>query len=166
MRFSVITPVAGLQAFATMSHTHLLLSHVQNELYWKFYQQLQFERPQDLIILDNSAYEAQMNMDRALDCLHKLVPTVLVMPDKLGDSAVTFRLSQQFIKQYRHELPCGLMYACQCNGTVNDFYEMLKHIRIMKEMYGIKWFGLPRHLATGGISRAELCIWIKLYKTE
>lgn len=165
MRFSVITPTAGLHDFATLSHTHLVLSHVTNELYWKFYTQLSLD-PTQLLILDNSEYEGKQDPGRLFEYVELLRPKVLVMPDRLGLGTETFDLARNFLREYRHKLPCELMYVAQCSGTVTAYLDMKHHIQIMREMYGIKWFGLPRYLASHGISRSELCLWIKRLDNE
>lgn len=161
MRFSIIAPVAGLERFSLLSKTHLLLCHVDNPLYWRFYRKLS-EDPNQLIILDNSAYEGKMNMELALERLGCVRPTCLVMPDYLGQrSDLTFQAARKFLKEWRHQLSCDLMYVPQSDGTIEDYHTMKSHIRSMVEDFGVKWFGLPRIIAERGFSRAELCLYIK-----
>lgn len=164
MNFSIIAPTAGLKEFATLSKTHLVLSHVRNMLYWNFYTER--EQEGDLIILDNSEYEGERCAQRLIECLDYLDPDIIVLPDRLGEGKETFELSRNFLRDHARELHSDFMYVCQCNGTIEGFHEMRQHIRLMKEMYGIKWFGLPRYLSNHGISRAELCLWIKRLENE
>lgn len=161
MRFSIISPVAGLSKFASLSTTHLLLCHVENPVYWKYYRSLS-EDPNQLVILDNSSYEGKMNVDLALQCLQHLKPTCLVLPDFLGQrSDLTFAASIDFIRRWRHQMPVDFMYVPQFDGTIQDFQVMKKHLRHMVEDFGIKWFGLPRIIAERGYSRSELCLYLK-----
>lgn len=161
MRFAIISPTAGLQRFSTLSTTHLLLAHVENPLYWKFYKKLSQDSKQ-ILILDNSAYEGQMNMELALSRLDILRPTVFVLPDLLGGLAnENFKLATRFLKTWRHRLPCDFMFIPQFDGSVNDFNTMRWQIKTMIEAFGVKWFGIPRLMAERGYSRAALCLWIK-----
>lgn len=168
MRFAIISPTAGLQRFSTLSHTHLLLAHVQNPFYWKFYEELS-QDPRELIILDNSAYEGKMNMDYVFKRLEsgRLRISSLVMPDYLGlRSDMTYRSSIDFVRRWRHRLPFDLMYVPQFDGTIEDYQCMKRHLKSMVEDFGIMWFGLPRLTAERGYSRGELCLYIKRLKAE
>lgn len=166
MRFSIISPVAGLQRFSRLSRTHLILAHVQNPLYWEFYRNLSVDESQ-MIILDNSAYEGAMDMDLAKDRLSILIPTVFVLPDMIGSpSRLTYQAAHEFLKKWRHELPCDFMYVPQFDGTPDDYMQMKRYIVSMVEDFGIKWFGLPRWHAEQGYSRSELCIWIKRLRSN
>lgn len=161
MRFSIIAPACALQTFSSLSSTHLLLAHVDNPLYWKFYQNLSYD-PKQLLILDNSAYEGKMDMDLVLQRLNVLRPTVLVLPDLIGTKAQeSFEVSAEFLKRWRQELPCDFMYVPQFDGTYLDYKEMLKYVHAMLTAFGIKWFGIPRLTADLGYSRSELCLAIK-----
>ncbi len=53
MEFAIISPVGGLNQYATRSKIHLILAQVKNEEYRKFYR----ERGEkgDFLILDNGA---------------------------------------------------------------------------------------------------------------
>ncbi|MDE2040713.1 MAG: hypothetical protein KGJ45_11955, partial [Elusimicrobia bacterium] len=139
---------------------------MDNPLYWQFYRKLSQE-PQELVILDNSAYEGRMNMDLAFDRLNGLRTDALVLPDFVGQrSELTFRAGIAFIKQWRHQLPFDLMYVPQFDGTIEDYQVMKKHVRSMVEDFGIAWFGLPRLTAERGYSRSELCLYIKRLKAN
>lgn len=162
MNFAIISPTAGLQKFSTLSHVHLLLAHVDNPLYWQFYRKLS-EDSNQLLILDNGAYEGQMNLDILRQRVERtLRPTCLVLPDFCGThSEDTFAASQNFLQQHRHEWPIDFMYIPQFDGTIQDYNAMRNHLRRMVEAYGIRWIGLPRIMAERGYSRASLCLWIK-----
>ena len=162
MRFAIISPAVGLERFARLSSTHLLLSHVKNPLYWKFYQQLA-QDPRQMLILDNSAYEGEVDMHRAINQVHFLGRVdALVMPDIMGGKArENFDLAVDFLKKWRHNLPCDLMYCPQFDGTVDDFTRAITHMEHMVNYFGIRWYGLPRLIAERGFSRAELCIGLK-----
>jgi hypothetical protein len=162
MRFSIISPVAGLQKFSSLSTTHLLLAHVDNPLYWSFYRQLTQEPNKQILILDNSAYEGQMNMEVVKSRLEAIRPTVLVLPDYCGQSAeLTFNAAKDFLAKERHRWPFDFMYIPQFDGSLKDYKAMRSYLDVMIEGFGIKWIGLPRIMAERGWSRAELCIAVK-----
>jgi len=162
VRFAIISPASGLQEFATLSKTHLLLAHVKNPVYWKFYQQLA-QDPSEMLILDNSAYEGEQDMDTAIKQIEFLGRVdALVMPDIFrGEARANFDQAVEFIRKWRHQLPCELMYCPQFNLTYDDHLEMIKYTDAMWDYFDIRWFGIPRLIAEQGYSRAAFVSRIK-----
>ncbi len=56
MEFCIIGPTAGLERYATLSKTHLVLAHIKDGAYVEFYRKRRTDG--DWIILDNGAYES------------------------------------------------------------------------------------------------------------
>lgn len=145
MEFCVIAPAAGLQRYATLSKSHLVLSHVKNALYREFYRQRAKEG--DLIILDNGAYEGELNEQELLEAIAFYMPKVIVLPDiLLGDSRLSLERSVEFHERWRDKLKVEWMFVPQAKPNhIHEFTEiLLEGIRRIKP----KWVGLPRILAT------------------
>ena len=167
-QFCVISPVAGLQKFSTLTHTHLVLAHVKNALYEEFYRQR--AEANELVILDNGAYEGEMNIEELVSRVGVFRPKVVVLPDLFGgETKENYKLGMNFWKQWRSRLPVEWLFIPHCE--VND----LRHIMEMeKYIYkaideGIKFIGLPRILATrqkDHLLRSHLTRTIKLHNPE
>ncbi len=98
MEFCIMSPVGGLNQYATLSKTHLVLAQVKNEEYRKFYR----ERGElgDFLMLDNGAYEEEFDPELLLEAMRWYKPNVVVLPDiYLGDWKASLQLSIEFAKE-------------------------------------------------------------------
>lgn len=165
MTFCVIAPAAGLEKWARLSRTHLVLSHVRNPIYREFYRQRR--EAGDLVILDNGAYEGQMDPEKLLEAIIQYHPQVIVLPDiLLGDAKQSFEIARDFHKTWRHQVDVQWMYVPQARpGELTLFSDYLA--RAVDEIKP-EWIGIPRVLATdmhgafNDIARADLCDWIRM----
>lgn len=161
MQFCIIAPAIGLNRWATKSKAHLVLSHVTNPLYQQFYRQR--SEAGDLVILDNSAYEGQMNPNELLERVGLYHPKVVILPDiLLGDARESFELAKAFHKTWKSKIPVQWMFVPQSEGDqLNGFHYFLE-----KAIDEIRpdWIGIPRvygtNLVPGNSARADLCGWI------
>jgi hypothetical protein len=160
VQFCIIAPATGLQKWATKSKAHLVLSHVTNALYQQFYRKR--SEAGDLVILDNGAYEGQVNSDQLLERIGLYHPKVVVLPDLLGGSGEdSFRLSKTFHDRWRSIIShTEWMYVPQ-GETLKDFeYALNKGIEEIQP----EWIALPRILGTklspGIHTRAQWCAYI------
>src|SRR5260221_12641480 len=80
MEFCVICPTAGLERYARLSKTHLVLSHEceRDKKYLAFYAARRVDG--DFIILDNGSYELGHPSYNA-EVINALDPQVIVLPD-------------------------------------------------------------------------------------
>lgn len=152
MEFCVISPTAGLERYATLSKTHLVLAHEYErdvELdsidYRKFY--LKRREAGDFIILDNGAYEAgHPFFSRRL--IQELQPQVVVLPDfYLQPWQKTWHAAIHYLDMYYTAFPANTewLYIPQSlPGDINGFVE--SYIEAVQDRR-ITWLGIPRALA-------------------
>jgi hypothetical protein len=145
MDFCIISPTAGLERYATLSKTHLVLAHeCKDHDYLQFYIKRQMEG--DFIILDNGAYEnGEPEWDTNL--MQGLQPNVVVLPDyplqswqKTWHAAIAHldRCShdeQEFEWCYIPQAPKG-----DFHGFIESYLEVVQDPRI-------SWIGIPRALS-------------------
>lgn len=160
MQFCIIAPATGLQKWATKSKAHLVLSHVTNALYQQFYRRR--SELGDLVILDNGAYEGQVDSNQLLERISLYHPKVVVLPDLLGGPGLdSFNLSKRFHERWRSVIShVEWMYVPQ-GETIKDFeYALNKGVEEIQP----EWIALPRilgtHLAPGLHTRANWCKYI------
>lgn len=159
MRFAIISPASGLQRWATKSTCHLVLSHVVNPVYQQFYRQR--SQAGDLVILDNGAYEGEVNANQLLERIGLYHPKVVVLPDMLGgDARDSYNLARGFHEVWKSKLPMQWMFVPQ-GRTSQEFYDFTN--RAINDL-GVEWVGIPRifgtHLNPQIESRARFCEWI------
>lgn len=145
MEFCIISPIAGLERYSTLSKTHLLLPQIQDQRYWDFY--LKRRAAGDTIILDNGAYEGELNNKRLLECIGLIQPNVIALPDHLGaDWKASHHLSMNFLESYHYTYEGGKwMYIPQAEpGDIIGFVESLFRA-LDDERIGV--IGLPRVLS-------------------
>lgn len=146
MNFCIISPIAGLERYATLSRTHLLLAQINAPGYWKFYERMIRERG-DFIILDNGAYEGECDRVRLLNRINRIQPNVVVLPDILGGNwKSSSRESFSFLEDYYYSFPnTKWMYIPQAEpGDIIGFVESL--FRAIDDSR-IAYIGLPRALS-------------------
>lgn len=144
MEFCIITPEAGLERYATLSRTHLLLCQIDNLKYWDFY--IKRRIAGDLIILDNGAYEGECDWDRLKGRINRVHPHVVALPDFVAqDWKLTRKHSMKFLNENFHTyVDTEWMYMPQAKpgdltGLLHGMYAALDDERIT-------WMGLPRAL--------------------
>lgn len=148
MKFCVLSPIAGLERYATLSQTHLLLPQLDKlKGYRDFY--VKQQQAGDFIILDNGAYEGQTDWKHLLDCIEIYHPNVCALPDYLlQDWKKTLHSSMEFLDRWYDAYPdLAWMYIPQAEprdliGYVDSLYHALDDERV-------SWIGLARAMAYG-----------------
>lgn len=145
MEFCILSPIAGLTRYSTLSNRHLLLPHLtRSEQYVNFYQ----ERKQagDFLILDNGAYEGQEDWANLVRCVELFKPQVCALPDYLlQEWEKTHHEAFVFLDRYYYTFPnVKWMYIPQAKpgdivGFIDSLFRALDDERI-------SWIGLPRAL--------------------
>lgn len=150
MDFAVISPIAGLERYATLSKTHLVLAHVEDPAYWAFYYNRR--KAGDFIILDNGAYEgAPFDPQRYVQKILNLRPHVVTLPDLLlqdTDRSLHFSLGflywlESLHETWEHEY-CFIPQAEE--GKTDNWIGCAKYIT--EKVPEASYLGLPRALST------------------
>jgi hypothetical protein len=148
MDFCVISPTAGLERYAVLSKTHLVLAPValKDRAYSRFYQIRR--SADDFLILDNGAYEGHRIFH--LDLLAWLHPQVVVLPDyflqpwqRTWHAAIAqmdayddkYGPNRDFEWCYIPQAPKG-----DFHGFIESYQEAIDDPRI-------SWIGIPRALS-------------------
>lgn len=144
MEFCIISPTAGLERYAVLSKTHLVLRHVYktDKTYREFYQNRR--EAGDRIILDNGAYEGET-------CLESpgmlLEPQIVVLPDFLLQPwKKTWHAAIHYLDIYYDKYPATeFLYIPQSlpgdlHGFIESYQEAVSDRRIT-------WLGIPRAMA-------------------
>ncbi len=146
MEFCIISPTAGLERYATLSKTHLVLAHILDKEYVDFYQQCRADG--DFIILDNGAYEsAGTNGPSLVEAIRRYDPHVCVLPDYLLEPwKRTWHASIAFLDAYSDRFPnVEWLYIPQAEkGDMHGFIE--SYLEAVQDQR-ISWIGIPRALA-------------------
>lgn len=148
MEFCIISPSAGLENFASQSHTHLVLPQIRDKTYTNFYRSRR--KQGDFLILDNGAYEgAFIHNARLAERMKLYEPQVVACPDALlQDWSITWEMTKRFLTQFhsRLEFSCEFMGIPQALPMdINAWWKCAKR---MLEDPRITWIGLPRCLYT------------------
>lgn len=165
MDFAIITPIAGLERYALLSKTHMVLTHIESRRYFDFYRQRVLAG--DLVILDCSAYEGEeLDIDHYTRHINELEPQVVVVPDLILQN---WKVSMHYslgLHQYliRHlEAAYEFMYVPQAEE--NDPQGFASSLREALETGWFTWIGLPRalnsHIAKSIEARTLTARWIK-----
>src|SRR5438309_7133914 len=149
MNFCIISPVAGLKQFATLSTTHLVLSHITDSAYMSFYRERRDAG--DTLILDNSAYERKVaSPDKDLEyALMFYQPQICILPDKINDPTLTLSRSLRFLdKNIERFKEVEWMFVVH-QGSSNNFMDSTVAALLDRRVgYAISWLGIPRCLTT------------------
>lgn len=146
MDFCIISPTSGLERYARLSKTHLVLAHMYNNdsCYRSFYNNRREEG--DFIILDNGAYE-----NRTIEVIPhdypNLRPNVVVLPDYLLQPwRKTWHAAIAHLDRWYNCSPnCEWLYIPQAEkGDLNGFIESYIEATLDPR---ISWIGIPRALA-------------------
>jgi hypothetical protein len=148
MEFCIISPTAGLERYATLSKTHLVLAPIalKDEAYKRFYQVKRTEG--DFLILDNGAYEGHRMFH--LDLLAWLHPQVVVLPDYFLEPwqrtwHAAIAQMDAYDDKYGPNRDFEWLYIPQAekgdfHGFIESYLEAVQDPRIT-------WLGIPRSLS-------------------
>src|SRR5882672_5189483 len=104
MHFNILSPVQGLEEFATLSRHHLVLAQIKDPAYRQFYK-LRREKG-DHIILDNGAWEGNQNWAVLTEAIVFYNPNVVVLPDYLLQPwEKTLHSAQVFLDTFNDDFP-------------------------------------------------------------
>src|SRR5580765_7196258 len=150
MDFCVICPTAGLERYAVLSKTHLVLAQITDPHYRNFY--LERKQHGDTLILDNGAYELGKSLSRETfaETVRFYSPQYIVCPDELyQDWERTYASTKNFLDHHYdefRELGCKFIGVPQtAKGNILGWMEGL--IRMVEEL-PLDGIGLPRALCT------------------
>jgi len=147
MEFCVISPVGGLEQFATLSKRHLVLAHIKNSRYKEFYKERKLLG--DFLILDNGAYETgEPNEQAILEGIEYYEPDVVVLPDTyLGDAWDSMNQGYTFSRKYiylKEHFGFEWMFVPQARPSEEREWQRNLEWGMMK--INPKWVGLSRNL--------------------
>lgn len=153
MKFCVISPITGLEKFATFSEVQFALAHIQGTEYWDFFSQCLKEG--QTVILDNGAYEkGEANYVCLVDRMSFLCmknsggKLVVTLPDYLLQAwDKTWHASIAFLDTYDDMFP-GVEWMYVPQSVAGDEKGWFKGLVAALEDSRIKWIGLPRCLGT------------------
>jgi hypothetical protein len=162
VEFCILSPIAGLERYSKLSRHHLVLPQITNPIYQNFY--LERKAAGDHIILDNGAWEGQLDRTRLLHCIELYSPDMVVLPDHLlQDWKKTWHDSSDFLDNYYNSYETQWGYVPQSSpGDIVGWVEGLTHAL---QDSRISWICLPRALGTDIVRdiavRANVCRYIK-----
>lgn len=146
MDFCIISPTAGLEKYAVLSKTHLVLAHINQREYIDFYKNRRVAG--DLLILDNGAYEGMsLPMENLRACIDWYNPQVVALPDFLLQPwKKTWHAGIHFLDMHYERYPdTQWLYIPQAEkGDMHGFIESYQEA-VTDER--ITWIGIPRALA-------------------
>lgn len=144
MEFCIISPTAGLERYAVLSKTHLVLGHISDIDYIKFYSDR--KAAGDFLILDNGSYEHGEPLMN-IGAIKGYDPQVIVLPDYfLQPWKKTWHAAINFLDVYYDRFPNKeWLYIPQAEkGDMHGFIESYQEA-VTDER--ITWIGIPRALA-------------------
>jgi len=145
MEFCIICPTAGLERYAVLSKTHLVLGHMCSvTAYREFYQAR--KRAGDFIILDNGSYEYG-KPSISWEAIQALEPDVVVLPDYfLQPWQKTWHAAIAFLDEYSHDAQeFEWLYIPQ--SEKGDLHGFLESYNEAVQDPRITWLGIPRALS-------------------
>lgn len=144
MNIALICPTSGLERYATLSTTHLVLAQITDSRYTSFYQRRRDAG--DILILDNGAHEQGGSIDFASleTALVIYQPNVCVLPDILSESRKTQSLSLRFLDRNYSRFPnTEWMFVPQGMQPNLSVLDILHDLRVGPM---ISWIGVTRYL--------------------
>lgn len=160
MYFCPIAPTSTLDRYGRRSGHQLCLaqycygSSPAERAYFEWYSRR--ARAGDVVILDNGAYEAaQWNPTRYLQLCAELEPTVITLPDKVGDWAETVKLIEDFeaTPQYRYYTANRERMVVVQADPAASLFTWAGNYQYINRHYNPDWIAFPRIL---GSRRVEL----------
>lgn len=157
MHFCTIAPTTTLDRYARRSTYQLCLAQycygadAASRAYFEWYSRR--ARARDTVILDNGAYEAAgWQPERYLQLIEELRPTVVTLPDKVGDYDETCRLIQDFAGAVRSFSARPTLGKCEHMIVVQQHPEasLLEwaHVYATFDIGFCDWIAFPRILGT------------------
>jgi hypothetical protein len=145
--FCIISPTAGLERYATLSKTHLVLStEWTNEAYRNFYKAC--KAAGDFIILDNGAYENGTPKEDCWFPIQDLEPDVVVLPDYfLQPWQKTWHAAIAWLDR-NVDVISGFEVCYIPQAEKGDLHGFLESYNEAVQDPRITWLGIPRALAT------------------
>lgn len=147
MEFCIISPTAGLERYARLSKTHLVLTpvYLRDKAYAEFYDQRSAEG--DFIILDNGAYEGETMFH--LDIMATLRPKVVVLPDfLLKPWKQTWHAAIAFLDLVeRNNWLEGIEFLYIPQAEKGDMHGFIESYLEAVQDPRITWLGVPRALS-------------------
>lgn len=141
-----------------------MLPQVQEPEYVEFYTERGSKG--DFLILDNGAYEGEVDINNLIQMITVYQPRVCALPDYLlQDWRKTFEASIRFLDEWYERFPdVKWMYVPQTiPGDVMGLIEGL--VKILDQEPRVSWIGLPRALSTkvsaDPLLRVNTCKWIR-----
>lgn len=147
MEFCVISPTAGLEKYAVLSKTHLVLTpvYLKDKTYAEFYNKRRDAG--DFIILDNGAYEGETMFH--LDIMARLRPQVVVLPDFLLQPwRKTWHAAIAFLDLvYDRDWATGVEFLYIPQSLPGDLHGFIESYQEAVSDRRITWLGIPRAMA-------------------
>lgn len=150
MEFCIISPTAGLERYATLSKTHLVLAQIEDPQYQQFY--IKRRVAGDTLILDNGAYEKGEAIQEShfIEAINLYSPQWVVCPDAMFQPwEVTYNRTEAFLDKYWERFhSLGVKFMGIPHTTPGDIMGWLEGMLRMMEDFPVDGVGLPRALAT------------------
>lgn len=166
MEFCIICPTAGLERYATLSKTHLVLAQIKDPHYCEFYQRRR--QNGDTLILDNGAYEQGKSVGHKefAESIRFYNPQWIVCPDKLfSDWEETYSLTKTFLDQYFDEFKDTSKFMGVPQTEKGNIIGWMEGMFRMVEELPLDGVGLPRALVThyyiDPLTRVRVCEFLK-----
>lgn len=170
MEFCIICPTAGLERYATLSKTHLVLAQIQDPQYQEFY--IKRRNVGDTLILDNGCYEQGSSIQEShfVDAIELYNPQWIVCPDALFKPwDVTFGMTYRFLNSYYDRFHSrGMRFMGIPQTTKGDIMGWIDGCFSMLNELPLDGIGLPRALVTdyhqspqANLTRVNACKLLK-----
>lgn len=167
MEFCIICPVAGLERYATLSKTHLVLAQIEDPKYQEFY--IKRRQAGDTLILDNGCYEQGSSIQEShfVDAIELYNPQWVVCPDALFRPwEVTFSMTASFLDKYYDRFHSqGIKFLGIPQTTKGDIMGWIDGCFSMLNELPLDGIGLPRALVTDyyphPLTRVNACKLLK-----
>lgn len=151
MKLCIISPVAGLEEFASLSDCHLLLAQIKNPKYRSFYWNRR-QHHEDTILLDNGAYEGeQVKVEDLIEASHYYFPHYNCLLDIPGKGKETFTRSITSMLQMTRRVT-GSFLAIPQGQSRKEVQDMLDIYLDIEEVKAIGISKLLRPMVENEIS--------------
>lgn len=146
MKTCLIMPPAALESFGKRSDHHMILAHIEDPNYRRFYKH---DCVDDHVILDNGAYEGeQVTLEKLINKINLYCPHVVILPDHpYQGGKITYTSSMAALHSLLQDsesttLP-EFMVAPQTGLGDDDFYRWLD---VFLCTPNITWIGISKLL--------------------
>lgn len=105
--------------------------YISNKEYKEYFKNQRINKPERLMILDNSAYEffvkgEELNMDEFYNAIIELRPDIYILPDVLMDKKKTINGIKEFINKYAESIEFSKPMAVVQGNSIKEFKSCLK----------------------------------------